>query len=131
MERFFLAIYNYFEKHKGRMWIAAICSFLFFGFFASRMKLEEDITSILPHEKKLDRQQQVFRDRLSDKLTLSVSQKDTTSAPAPDELTVFADTFLAKINADLPGYIKSVEGVNDSLMANMMAQYRRPATILI
>ena len=102
------------------MWIAAICSFLFFGFFASRIKLEEDITSILPHEKKLDRQQQVFQDRLSDKLTLSVSQKDTTSAPAPDELTVFADTFLAKINADLPGYIKSVEGVNDSLMANMM-----------
>ncbi len=44
------------------MWIAAIASFLFFGFFASRIHLEEDITRILPHEKKLDKLQQVFQD---------------------------------------------------------------------
>ncbi len=122
MERLFISIYNYFERNKGRMWIAAICSFLLLGFFASRIKIEEDISRILPHERKLDKQQQVFEDsRFSDKLTIIVSQKDTTAAPSPDELTVFADTFIEKAQGTLSAYIKKIDGrPNDSSMMNMM-----------
>jgi 1-acyl-sn-glycerol-3-phosphate acyltransferase len=116
IDNFFIAIYNYFEKHRGRMWVAAVSSFLLIGFFASRIKLEEDITSILPHEKKLDKQQQVFQDsRFSDKLAVSISQKDTTAPSAPDELTAFADSFIEKATAIIPQYIKQIDGrVNDS-----------------
>ena len=122
MERFFISIYNYFEQHKSQMWVAAVCSFLFFGFFTWQIKFEQDITSILPHEKRLDKQQQVFEDsRFSEKLTICISQKDSTAAANPDELTAFADTFIAKANADLPTYIKSIDGKpSDSSMMNMM-----------
>src|ERR1700722_2828773 len=109
MERFFISIYDYFEKHKGRMWFAAIFCFLFFGFFASRIKFEQDITRILPHEKRLDKQQQVFEDsRFSEKLTVCISQKDSTAVANPDELVTFADTFIAKATTDLPTYIKTI-----------------------
>src|ERR1035437_4253470 len=105
MERFFLAIYNYFEKNKGMMWAAAISSFLLVGFLASRIKLEEDITRILPHEKKLDKQQQVFQDsRFNEKLSLTLSLKDTTKASQPDELTAFVDTFIQIAKTRLAQY---------------------------
>ncbi len=122
MERFFITIYNYFEKHKTQMWVAAICSFLFFGFFTWQIKFEQDITSILPHEKKLDKQQQVFEDsRFSEKLTVCISQKDSTATANPDELTAFADTFITKATTDLSTYIKSIDGKpSDSAMMNMM-----------
>jgi 1-acyl-sn-glycerol-3-phosphate acyltransferase len=122
MERFFISIYNYFERHKGVMWAAAVCSFLFFGFFTSRIKYEEDITRILPHEKKLDKQQQVFDDsRFSEKLSVCISQKDTNAAAAPDELTAFADTFIERAGVDLQPYLKTIDGrTGDSSMMNMM-----------
>src|ERR1700734_953040 len=110
MERFFITIYNYFEKHKAQMWMATIFSFLFFGFFASRIKYEQDITSILPHEKKIDKQQEVLADsRFFEKLTISISQKDSAATAAPDELVTFADTFIAKATANLTTYIKGID----------------------
>ena len=122
MERLFIAIYNYFEQHKGRMIIAALCSFLFVGFFASRITFDKDITRILPHAKNLDKQQQVFQDsRFADKLTVSISQKDTSAAATPDELTAFADTFIATAMKEAPAYIKNIDGrPDDSSMMNMM-----------
>ncbi len=72
--------------------------------------------------KKLDKQQQVFEDsRFSEKLTICISQKDSTAAANPDELTAFADTFITLANADLPKYIKSIDGKpSDSAMMNMI-----------
>ncbi len=122
MERLFIGIYNYFSRHKTALWIAALCSFVLFGFLASRIHLEEDITSILPHEKKLDKLQQVFQDsRFSDKLTVSLSQRDTTKEANPDELTAAADSLIGQLNAKLPEYVKKIEGrVSDSSM-NLIA----------
>jgi len=122
MERFFLAIYNYFEKHKGIMWAAAISSFLLVGFLASRIKLEEDITKILPHEKKLDKQQQVFQDsRFNEKLSLTISLKDTTRAAQPDALTGFADSFIQIAKSKLAQYITGIQGgQDDSSAMNLM-----------
>ncbi len=122
MERFFISIYNYFERHKGAMWVAAISSFLVLGFFASRIKIEEDITRILPHEKNLDKMQQVFEDsRFADQLTFTISRKDTGAAADPDMLTGFADTLTDVISAQLSPYIKSIQGkIEDSSAMNLM-----------
>jgi uncharacterized protein len=122
MSSIFIGIYNYFEKHKGIMWVAAICSFLLVGFFASRIKLEEDITKILPHEKKLDKLQQVFQDsRFNEKLSLTLSQKDTTKEAQPDDLGAFADAFAEVAKTKLAPYITSIQGGNnDSAGMNLM-----------
>jgi uncharacterized protein len=122
MEGFFIAIYNYFQRHRTAMWVTAMCSFLVAGLLASRIKLEEDITRILPHEKKLDKLQQVFRDsRFSDKLTFTISQKDSTAPANPDMLTAYADTFTELINNRLTPYVKQVQGkIEDSAAMNLM-----------
>ena len=71
------------------LWVTTIASFLAVGFFASRIKIEEDITRILPHEQKLDKLQQVFQDsRFSDMLTVTFSQKDSSRAAQPDSLSI-------------------------------------------
>ncbi len=122
MDSFFIAIYNYFSKHRGAMWCAAISSFLLVAFFASRIKLEEDITKILPHEKKLDKQQQVLQDsRFFDKLVLTLAQKDTTKEAAPDDLAAFADAVTSLATSRLSPYISRIQGgADDSMAANLM-----------
>ncbi|HJT74699.1 MAG TPA: hypothetical protein VJ720_11785, partial [Chitinophaga sp.] len=85
MGKFFVGIYNFFDRHKTWLWACTIVSFLVSGFFASRIRLEEDITRILPQDKTLDKLQQVFNDsRFADKLVITVSQKDTTGEAQPD-----------------------------------------------
>jgi len=122
MERLFIGIYNYFSRRKSALWIAALCSFALFGFLASRIHLEEDITNILPHEQKLDKLQQVFQDsRFSDKLTVSLSQRDTTKEPNPDELTAAADSLINQVSTTLPGYIKKIEGRISDTSINLVA----------
>ena len=122
MERFFITIYNYFEKHRARMWVAAICSFLVLGLLASRIKIEEDITRILPHEKNLDKMQQVFEDsRFADQLTITISLKDSNAVTNPDTLTAYADALTDALTANLSPYIKSIQGkIEDSAAMNLM-----------
>ena len=122
MERFFIAIYNYFGKHRAQMWVAAVCSFLVLGLLASRIRIEEDITRILPHEKNLDKMQQVFEDsRFADQLTITISQKDTNAAANPDTLTSYADALTDALTANLSPYIKSIQGkIEDSSAMNLM-----------
>lgn len=133
MEPFFLAIYNYFEQHRKIMWVSAVCAFLLVGLLASRIRLEEDITHILPHEKKLEKQQQVFRDaKFSDKLTITISQKDTTAEVIPDELTAFADSITEKVSVTLAPYIKTIDGrVNDSAVMGMMGAIQNNLPVFI
>ena len=48
MARFFIALYHFFEKHKWLMWTVMIVLFGVFGFFASRVEYEEDVTKLVP-----------------------------------------------------------------------------------
>ncbi|PUZ25139.1 glycerol acyltransferase [Chitinophaga parva] len=110
MSTLFIAIYNFFERRRLLLWIATIASFLVVGLLARCIKLEEDITQILPHEARLDKLQQVFQDsKFADKLVLTVSLKDSTAAPQPDSLTAFAGAFADSANAHLAPYIKTMQ----------------------
>ncbi len=122
MASIFVAIYNFFERHKVWLWITTILSFLLVGFFASRVKLEEDITKILPQDKKLDKLQQVFQDsKFADKLIVTISQKDTAAAPMPDSLVAYAAAFTEKAGGRLSPYIKTIQGqVEDATVMNLM-----------
>ncbi|MBV7531888.1 trifunctional MMPL family transporter/lysophospholipid acyltransferase/class I SAM-dependent methyltransferase [Chitinophaga sp. sic0106] len=122
MGNFFVAIYNFFERHKAWLWISAVLSFLLVGFFASKVKLEEDITKILPQDKKLDKLQQVFQDsKFADKLIITVSQKDTVGAAVPDSLTAYATALTTAAAAQLSPYIKTIQGqVEDETVMNLM-----------
>ncbi|MBA3827666.1 MAG: 1-acyl-sn-glycerol-3-phosphate acyltransferase [Taibaiella sp.] len=118
MERFFISTYNYFTTHRRSLWLTVIGSFLLIGFLASRIKFEEDISRILPHEKKLDKIQQIFQDsRFADKLVITISQKDTTKKVKPDDLVSYADTYVDKTHHALSRYIHSIKGRTDDSVA--------------
>ena len=122
MGNLFTAIYNFFERHKAWLWCCTIACFLLAGYFAAQIKLEEDITKILPQDKKLDKLQQVFQDsRFADKLIVTISQKDTIGEAQPDSLTAYAAGLSSQAVAQLPRYIKQVQSqADDSMVMGLM-----------
>ncbi|SEW22986.1 1-acyl-sn-glycerol-3-phosphate acyltransferases [Chitinophaga sp. YR573] len=122
MGTFFVSIYNFFARHKAWLWTCTIASFLLAGFFASRIRLEEDITRILPQDKTLDKLQQVFNDsRFADKLVITISQKDTLQAAQPDSLTAFAHELSDSVTTALSPYIKQMQTqVEDAAVLDLM-----------
>ncbi len=48
MAQFFIALYRFFGKHKWLLYTLMVLLFGVFGFFASRMQYEEDVTKLVP-----------------------------------------------------------------------------------
>lgn len=122
MGSFFVGIYNFFSRHKVWLWICTILSFLLAGFFAWQIKLENDITRILPQDKTLNKLQQVFSDsRFADKLVITISQKDTTRAADPDSLTAYSNELATRVNDTLKPYIKEFQAqVQETAVLDLM-----------
>ena len=54
--------------------------------------MEEDISKILPKDKKIEKLNEVFQNsKFMDKLVVTVSLKDTSAAAQPDSLVAYAD----------------------------------------
>ncbi|MEO5594146.1 MAG: 1-acyl-sn-glycerol-3-phosphate acyltransferase, partial [Chitinophagaceae bacterium] len=124
MEKVFISLYNFFEKRprgSGLFWITFISCFLLSGFFASRIKLEEDIAGILPQDKKIEKLNEVFQNsKFLDKLVVTVSLKDTTAEPQPDSLVIYAVAFTAALKEKCGNYIARIQDrANDSLVLQM------------
>ncbi len=121
MEKIFLPIFNYFQKRRIAFYIIFLSCFLISDYFASRIQLEEDISKILPGDKKIQRLNEVFQDsKFLEKLVITVSMKDTTDTAQPDSLVVFADVFVLKLNEKLKPYIRSIQDkVDDALALEM------------
>ncbi|EFI73291.1 hypothetical protein PBR_1475 [Segatella baroniae B14] len=54
MTELVIKIYKYFHNHRPIFWASMIFLFIFFGFFASRINLEEDINKLMPSSKNAD-----------------------------------------------------------------------------
>lgn len=83
MGTIFISVYNFFAKRKWLLWAFMLGSFAVAGWLASRISLEEDITRILPQDKKIDRLQQFLQSaKFADKLVVMLSREDA----EPDSL---------------------------------------------
>lgn len=102
MEGFFLAIYHFFSKHKPAFWglLIAICLPLFF--FASKIRLEQDITKVLPGSTDSQDYQQVLKQSgMMEKLVVRIALADSTAAD-PDRLTAYATAFVSQLQSRKP-----------------------------
>ncbi|MEC5146740.1 1-acyl-sn-glycerol-3-phosphate acyltransferase [Chitinophaga sp. 212800010-3] len=117
-----VSVYNFFERHKILLWLCTIVCFFAAGYFAWQIKFEEDITKILPQDKKLDKLQQVFQDsRFADKLIVTISQKDTTQAAQPDSLTAYAAALTSQAGEQLKPYIREIQAqAGDTMIMGLM-----------
>ncbi|WP_214073207.1 trifunctional MMPL family transporter/lysophospholipid acyltransferase/class I SAM-dependent methyltransferase [Mucilaginibacter sp. dw_454] len=108
MEKLLLDIYSYFSKKRLAFYIVFAASFLFIGYFALQVKFEEDISKIIPKDKRIEKLNEIFQNsKFIDKLVIMVSLKDTT-AQKPDSLVTYADAFGATVQQKLAPYIKKV-----------------------
>ncbi len=116
MGRIFIRIYDFFEKRRTLLFTLFISLLLALGYFSLQVKFEEDISSILPKDKKTEKLNQVFQNsKFMDKLVVMVSLKDST-AVNPDSLTSYAGEFSAAVQEKLKPYINKInDKVDDEI----------------
>lgn len=120
MEKMFIAIYKYFEKNRPAFFISFGISFVLVSYFALQVRFEEDISKVLPKDKKIEKLNQVFQNsKFIDKLVVMVSQKDTT-AEEPDSLVAFADKLVSTLQTQLGSHINKINyGTDDDLIMEL------------
>ena len=115
MEKLFTRIHYYFRDHRPVLFAAFFISLAVIAFFASRIHFEEDISKILPHDKKIEKLNEVFQNsKFADKLVITVSLKDST-ATQPDSLTNFTDSLVSQIE---DGFIILFIKINRQVIAD-------------
>ena len=122
MEKALLWIYSYFRNNRGVFYAVFIGSFLLITFFSFRVKFEEDISKIIPKDKKIEKLNEIFQNsKFIDKLVIMVSMKDSTSAAQPDSLVSFAEQLDTAITQHrLNPYIKKRNfKVDDNLVLQL------------
>jgi 1-acyl-sn-glycerol-3-phosphate acyltransferase len=133
MEKIFLPIFTYFEKRPVVFYTIFITCLLVSGLFASRIQLEEDISKILPNDRKIQKLNEVFQDsKFMDKLVFTISLKDTSREAAPDSLVAFADVFVGKLKENLNPYISNIQDkVDDALALEMFGSIHQNLPIYL
>jgi uncharacterized protein len=121
MANLFLYIYSYFAAHRKVFFTVFFLLFAITGFFASKIKPEEDISKILPKDKQSEKLNEILHSaRFADKLVLMVSIKDS-SKKSPETLASFSDSFANRLSRQYPALIHSVdEQISDSLAPQLM-----------
>jgi uncharacterized protein len=116
MEKILLNIYNFYAKRRPALYVTFAALLLLAGFFAWQVKFEEDISKILPKDKKIEKLNEVFQNsKFMDKLVITVSLKDT-AATEPDNLVTYADTLVENIQQRLAPFISKINyKVDDEL----------------
>ena len=93
MAKPFLYIYQYFAANRKIFFRCAYRPFLLTGFFALKIKPEEDISKILPKDRQAEKLNEILQHaRFADKLVLMISLKDS-GQNQPEILSAFADSF--------------------------------------
>jgi 1-acyl-sn-glycerol-3-phosphate acyltransferase len=106
MEKGLILIYHYFARNRAVFYTVFASCFLFMGYFASQVKFEEDISKVIPKDKKINKLNEVFQNsKFLDKLVIMVSLKDSTAIANPDSLVAFADEFAATAEPKFKPYI--------------------------
>jgi uncharacterized protein len=123
MKQLLIRVYNFFENHRPVFFITVAASFLLLGYFAMQVKFEEDISKILPKDKKIEKLNEVFQNsKFMDRLVVTLSLKDTSAATEPDSLVAYAGVFVEKLREKLSPYIRKInDKADDTLVTGLFS----------
>lgn len=111
MHRYFFAIHQFVNRNKAVSVGLALLLLSVFGFFASRLKFEEDITKLLPANDKADVTAKVLRQlNFADKITVIF---EATGDATPEELRRSAEAFIHSLEKSCKPYYKEIQGKID------------------
>ena len=111
MSKFFITLYNWFERHPVIFRVVLALSVLVCALFASRVRFDENITSFFDSGD--EEQASVFDNlKIKDKIIVLVSGED------PDEIVGTADAFVEYLQPAVDaGYISAItDGIDQSAM---------------
>ncbi len=118
MEKILLHIYLFYQKRRPALFITFGVIFLSALWFAQQVTFEEDISKILPNDKKIEKLNAVFQNsKFMDKLAVTVSVKDTAAAAEPDSLITYADALVENIENKLSPFITKINYKADDGLA--------------
>ena len=99
MTNYFICIYHYFRNHRLICWLSMVVLFVFFGYFATQIHLEEDINKLMPSSKNEDgTTKQAFADlKIKDKTFLLFEDTGGVgSSKLHETCDAFVDSLLAE-----------------------------------
>ncbi len=103
MSNIFLKLYNFFESRRMLLFLVFFFILILLGFFASRVKLQENILQMLPSDEKSEQLAGFFSDsKFSDRVVIVVTQKDTLAVANPENIILLADSLVANLQDQLP-----------------------------
>lgn len=110
MHKYFIAIHFFVNRNKGLSLGLALLSLVIFGYFASRLSFEEDITKLIPKNEKADDTAKVLGQlNFSDKITVIFNAG---SKAGSDDLAAMATVFIDSLKS-CETYVNSVQGKID------------------
>lgn len=110
MHKFFIAIHLFINRNRLLSIGIALGCLLVFGYFASKISFEEDITRLIPKNEKADEATKVLSQlNFADKITVIINAK---KGAAPEDLTLVAGAFLDSLQS-CKEYINGVQGKVD------------------
>ncbi len=110
MSQIFIHIYLFFQERKSMLWLF-LSLFLLLGLgLASQLKLEEDISRVIPSDPKVQRLNTVFQNsKFSEKIIVNLSLADSTKESDPEALIDFGDSLYHSLHFELfPTYLKDI-----------------------
>lgn len=107
MRKLFTGIFDFFVTRKPLLYLLFAGTLALFIVLVLQVKFVEDISAVIPRDKKTDKLTSVFQNsKFADKLVVMVRLKDTTQTD-PDKLVAYADELAATLGKDT-AYIKQV-----------------------
>jgi len=102
-------LHNLIIKQKALAFTVLILFLGLAAFLASSIRLEEDISNLIPAGEKQDVLKKILANtEFSDKIIVTISS--VSEEPDPNELTQYAQAFLDSVDQKLPDYISDIQG---------------------
>jgi 1-acyl-sn-glycerol-3-phosphate acyltransferase len=111
MQRFFYSIYIFANKNTSLFIAIAFSVVMVLGYFSSRIKLEENITQLIPSAEQSGLTSKILEQvNFADKITIVIeSEKNGT----PEELSAYANAFLDSVEVSCKPYVGKIQGKVD------------------
>lgn len=124
MSMIFQTLYQLIARHRVISLLVLFVLLGYLGFTASKLKLTEDISQVLPKSEAIDNMSFVLTNsRFLDKVVFHFALEDSLSEAAPEQLSRFADQLSdSLINSCFPELITSVDKAPDN--QSMLELYR-------
>lgn len=126
MSKLFVRVYNFFHTRQQLLFLIFFSLLFLMGLYASRIRFSESVLQMLP-ENAQSEQMAAFlgNSKFSDRIVVAISQKDSTLPADPEKLIALTDTFVTKLQQQLPEYISGINYRTDDSTSTRLTEIIR------